>query len=84
MEAGIPGLRDTSVLVIGETCTDVVCSFLPQHGQEGPILASEYGTYTYHVIERPERLKYGLRSRIGLTTLDFRDPGAYLRRYTTD
>ena len=30
-EAGIPGLRDTSVPIISGTCTDAVCSFLPQH-----------------------------------------------------
>ena len=65
IEAGIPRLRDTSVLVIGGMCTDAVCSFLPQHGPEGPVSASKCGTSTYHVIGRPERPEYGSRSRTG-------------------
>ena len=83
-EAGIPGLWDTSVLVINGTCTDAICSFLPQCGPEGPVSISGCCTSAFCYTEGPKRPKYGSRSRTGLTSRDFRDPGACLRHRTAD
>ena len=84
LEARIPGFWDGTVPIISGTCTNVVCSFLPQCRTEGPVLDSECGTCTYHVIGRQERPEYGSRSRIGPIGQDFRDLRAYLHSCTTD
>ena len=79
VEAGIPGPRDTSVPIIGGTCTDTVCSFLPQCGLEEPVLVPGCYTSTFYCTDRLERLEYGSRSMTGLTGQDFRDLGRICR-----
>ena len=78
LEARIPWFWDNAVLVISGTGSCTVCSFLPQYEPEGLILVSGCYTGTLCYSDRPERPRYGSRSRAGLTGRDFRDVGACL------
>ena len=75
IEAEIPGIHDTSVPVISGTGANIVCSYSPQCGPEGPESVSGCGTGAFFYIDRPERSGYGLRPRTGLQDRDYRDPG---------
>ena len=64
-ETGIPGFRDSTVLVSGGKGTDTVCSSISQYGpgEPGSVPGSCTGTSRY--IGRPERPGYELRQRRG-------------------
>ena len=83
-EAGIPGIRDTLVLVISKTGADTVCSFSPQCGLEGPVSVLRCGTGAVCYTDRPERLGYRRKLRTGLMGQDYRDLRACLHYHTTD
>ena len=83
-EVEAPELWDTIVPVINKTHSDIVSSFLPQHGLDEPVLVLEYDTSTYHVTGKLERPEYGSRLRTRLTDRDFRDLRECLHLYTTD
>ena len=84
LEARIPGFRDSAVPVINGIGKNIVCSFTPQCEPEEPASVPGCCTSAFCYIYMVERLGYGLRSRVGLTSRDFKDPGACLRNHTTD
>ena len=61
LEARIPELWDITVLGTSGASTDIVCSFLPQVGPEGPISGAGYYTSAFSITDMPERPEYGLR-----------------------
>ena len=71
IEAGIPGLWDTSVPIISETCTDTVCLSLHQHGPREPVSVPRFGIDTCYFVERPG---LGSRSGTGLTGRNLQGP----------
>ena len=83
-EAGIPELWDTSVPVISRTYTDAVCSSLPYHGLGETVLVAGRYKGPYHFRVRPDRPGQGSRSRLRLTSRDFKDPGVCLCHYTAE
>ena len=83
VEAAIPGIRDTLVLVINGTSVDTVYPFTPQCGPEGPVSVSGCCTDAFYYIDMLKRPGYGSRSRVGLTGRDFKDLRACLRHHTT-
>ena len=62
---------------------DIVCSFSPQCGLEGPVSVPGCCTSIFYYTDKPERPGYGSRPRTGLTGLNFRDLGACLHHHTT-
>ena len=82
--AGIPGLWDTSVLIISGTYANTVCLSLPQHGPRELVSVPRCGIVTGYFVDRPERPGHGSRLGIGLTNWDIGDPGACLHHYTSD
>ena len=75
LEARIPGLWDNTVPVISGTCTNTVCSFLPQCGPEEPVSVPRCCTSTFCFTDKPKRPKYGSRPGTWLTGRDFEDQG---------
>ena len=78
LEAGILELWDTTVLVIGRACTDVVCSSLPHHRPRKIVSIPGCCTSTYCFADRPHGPGHGSRLRTRLIGRDSRDPGAFL------
>ena len=58
-ETGIPGFRDSAVLVNGRTGEDTVCSSTARYKPEEPVSVSGSYTGTSHFTGKPERLAYG-------------------------
>ena len=84
IEKGIPESWDNAVLFISGTNADTFCSFSAQSGPEGPISVLGCRTGTGWIANKPERSRHGSRSRTWLSGQDFRDPGAFLCRDTSD
>ena len=82
LEARVPDFWDSVIPVSSGTCTDVVCSSLPQHGPGKPVLVLGYCISTYYFEDRPHRQGHGSGSRLGLPGWDFRDPKVCLHRDT--
>ena len=82
-KAGIPELWDTPVPVISGLFTDSVCSFLPHHGPGELVSVPRHCTGPYHFTIRPDGPGHGSRWRLGLTSRDFKDPGACLCHHTS-
>ena len=64
--------------------SDIVCSFLPQDGSEGPVLGAGYCASAFSITDRSEWPEYRSRQRSGVTGRHFRDLVACLRHSTTD
>ena len=84
--ARIPRFWDSAIPIINGTGGDIVCSFSPQRGPEGPVLVLGCCISTFFYTKKPERPGYGSRSwsRTKLTGRDFRDLRACLRHHTID
>ena len=67
VEAGIPRLWDTSIIINSGSCMDTVCSFSPQCGPEEPVSVLGYCTRSFCGTNKIERLGYGSRSRTEFT-----------------
>ena len=78
-----PRVLGSAVPVISGTGVDLVCSFSPQCGPEGPVLVLGCYAGTLDYTYMPKRPVYGSRSRARLPSQYFRDPWACLRCGTT-
>ena len=58
-KTGIPGFRDSAVLVNSRTGEDTVCSSTARYRPEEPVSISGTYTGTSHFTGRPERPEYG-------------------------
>ena len=68
--------------VINGIFTDSVCSFLPYHGPREPVPVPGCCIGPYYFTIKLDEPGHGSRSRLGLPSRDFKDPGACLCHHT--
>ena len=83
-ETRILGLCDALVLVISGTCTDSICSSLPHYGPGELVSIPGCCTRAYYFTDKSYGPTHGSRSRVRLTSQDFKDLGVCLRHHTSD